>query len=149
MQVLDDLIAFKNAHSEKYLSDTSYWLIIDRERRPSSEMTKLANKAKENGCILADSNPCFEVWLFQHYRTITSVKGLAGQILHGGCSKMINHLRKQPYDPSYDKSKYRVANYLARLEPATANAKTDDTDCGESFLAGAGSRVYQVVESAY
>jgi len=147
IQVLDDLICFKKNRGTKYAQGTPYWLIVDWDGRESSEIEAVAGKAKENGCRLADSNPCFEVWLFQHYSSLRKIKGLAGDAVEGGCSRIIRELKKKKYDPNYDKSKYDVLKYLGCLDAAVINASGDDFESDDERMTLAHSRVYKLVES--
>ena len=146
MQVLDDLIDFKKNRGANYASETAYWLIVDWDGRELSEMNRIADRATENGCHMADSNPCFEIWLFQHFSSVQKFKGFAGDAASKGCSRVITELKKQ-FDEHYDKSKYNVLRYLRKVDSAIRNSTADDQSGDEFRTEYAGSRVYRLVES--
>ena len=145
-QVLEDLISFKEQYGENYPEGTTYWLVVDRDRRTFSEMNLIAEKAKKNSCCLVDSSPCFEVWLFQHFASIRDTKGFEGNAAHGGCKYVIEVLRSK-YDSHYDKSKYNVEKYLKLIEAAVSNAMADDSSRDEYSDFDVGSRVYRLAQA--
>ena len=146
-QVLDDLLNFKDAHSENYPEETPYWLVIDVDGRHKSKIDEIDNEANSHGCHLAESNPCFEIWLLQHFSRVSQIKGLSGDATAGGCSAVIQHLRSERFDPSYDKAKYNTSKYIDRLEVAISNAEQDDRVDEEFGSRVVGSRVYKLAQS--
>ena len=61
--VLDRLLQFKNKQELK--DDDVCWMVIDVDGN-SKTLPKIIKDAKSNGCKVALSNPCFEIWLSLH-----------------------------------------------------------------------------------
>ena len=146
-QVLQKLLNFKDTQGQTYAPETPYWLVIDTDGRDFSELTDVAREAEKEDCLLAESNPCFEAWLIQHFTSVRAIKGLSGDLVAGGCAKAVEQLRKPSFDPKYNKSRYNVDMYLDRLNDAVSNALADDSQDKDLTLTSAGSRVYKLVES--
>ena len=146
-QVLADLVKFKDSEGVKYAEGTPYWLVIDVDGRPKSEIDEIANRANSQGCQLADSNPCFEIWLLQHFSRVSQIKRLSGDAIASGCSKVIDKLQSKGFDPSYRKTRYDTSKYMERLEDAISNAAQDDRIDDEHKGRIAGSRVYKLAQS--
>jgi len=61
--VLERLLQFKEKQELK--DDDVCWMVIDVDGN-SKELPKIIKDAKSNGCKVALSNPCFEIWLSLH-----------------------------------------------------------------------------------
>ncbi len=109
-------------------------------------MKAVAKQAEDNDCLLAESNPCFEVWLILHYGKIQDYKGLAGDVEIGGCNSAIRFL-KQRLDTKYHKTRYDAETYVTEIERAIANARAGDSNPNSPLLDQVGSRVYKLAQS--
>lgn len=61
--ILGNLLQFK--HKYDVSEDDAFWMVIDVDHH-SKTLPKTIKDAKQNGCKIAISNPCFEIWLFLH-----------------------------------------------------------------------------------
>ncbi len=126
--------------------EEEFWAVFDTDRRPTELLSRVAEEAKLKNYFVADSIPCFEVWLVQHFNSLRNLSGFAGDAEVGGCDRVIGFLRKR-FDPTYHKSKYDVSKYVDRLDNAICNAEKDDTEKHEAMFSTTGSRVYKLAQS--
>ncbi len=146
-EILSDLLKYSSQQENAKKKLDQYWIVIDHDDREDHELEQVIRKANSERVFVADSNPCFEVWLFQHYSSLWKIKGLAGDAAERGCSRIIRELKKNKYDPNYDKSRYVVVKYLNMLEDAIRNSQQDDLIEEELRAQFAGSRVYKLAQS--
>lgn len=99
MQVLDDLIARRSKQIRHNERADAYWTVIDHDCTDNDELRKVFAKAKKNGCCVADSNPCFELWLLLHHKSLGKYKRLEASgdvasvlLLQKPSSKSIPHM---------------------------------------------------------
>ena len=50
--------------------------VIDHDRADDDELRKVFTKAKERNYSVADTNPCFELWLLLHHDSLDKFKRL-------------------------------------------------------------------------
>ena len=51
------------------------WLVIDKDRWKDAQLSQVAQLASQKRYYVADSNPCFELWLLIHHRSLESYSG--------------------------------------------------------------------------
>lgn len=107
-------------------------------------MNNVAQEAKQKNYHLADSNPCFELWLLLHYKRLNELKGLEGAATDG-CKSVEKELKK--FDSTYAKSKYDTSKYIKNIDKAIKNAKRTDTQSQDRWLNQIGTRVYRLAKS--
>ena len=122
-----------------------FWAVFDRDNWPTETLDKVASQAEKKKYCLADSNPCFELWLLLHDKRLSELKGLEGRAAIGGCDSVKEELKK--VDKNYDKSKYKTEGYIEKIGNAIQNAKETDTEHQTRWLNSIGTRVYLLVES--
>ena len=71
MQVLDDLIDYIGQESPGRNNAKAHMIVIDNDGRPPEVMDEVITKATENCVSVADSNPCFELWLLFHRKPLS------------------------------------------------------------------------------
>lgn len=140
MSVLNRLDKERKPRSGK----SEYWAVVDHDRRPIEELGAFAKRARSKGYFIADSNPCFELWLILHFNALNKISGLTGRAEAIGCGSVETTLRQ--YDDSFSKSRYDVAKYISRIEQAISNAKANEAQREVSDSA-VGTRVYKLIES--
>lgn len=123
---------------------TEYWAVIDHDRRPKEELDKFTQRAKQNGYCIADSNPCFELWLILHFKALTEISGLAGNAEANGCKPV--EIELQRLDDSFNKSQYDAGEYITRIDRAISNSKAHEAQ-REVASSPVGTRVYKLAES--
>ena len=125
-----------------------YWAVIDKDNRPPEELNKIANHAKCKNYHLADSNPCFELWLLLHYKPLNQFSGLEASGDNSACSPVESQLEK--LDKSYDKGKkgrLKTSKYMPIINTAIKNAKETDPQSQDRWLNRIGTRVYLLAQS--
>ena len=122
-----------------------FWAVIDRDNWPPETLARAAKRAERKGYKIADSNPCFELWLLLHLTSLDKCKGLAGSAEIGGAKKVLQTLKE--IDPGFDKTTYRAAEYVDKVETAIKNALKTDTERDTRWLNQIGSRVYKLALS--
>ena len=125
-----------------------YWAVIDKDNRPPEELNKIANHAKCKNYHLADSNPCFELWLLLHYKPLNQFSGLEASGDNSACSQVERQLEK--LDRSYDKDKkgkLDTSKYMPIINTAIQNAKETDPQPQDRWLNRIGTRVYLLAQS--
>ena len=66
--VLKSLIEFSQKH--KLGKDDKLWAVIDVDHWKSEEISQIAEKCSQKRYRLAVSNPCFEIWLLLHLKSM-------------------------------------------------------------------------------
>ena len=122
-----------------------FWAVFDRDNWPTEMLDKVASQAKDKKYCLADSNPCFELWLLLHHKRLSELKGLEGSAATGGCDSVKRELKK--FDENYNKSGYNTEKYIEKIDHAIANAKETDTESQVRWLNQIGTRVYLLAQS--
>ena len=145
-QVLNNLLCQKQDLAKIDLSSYQYWIVIDHDRRPRSELEKVMQDAEANQVSVADSNPCFEAWLIQHFNSLTEIVDLSHVNQVKSCNHLIdNHLKR--FDRKYKKSKLDSTIYMPKVNSAIQNAEFDEDAASElDDFTHTGSRVQKLVK---
>ena len=102
--------------------------------------------AEANQISVADSNPCFEAWLIQHFSSLTDILELSHVNQVKSCDYVISeHLKR--YDPEYKKGSLDNTIYMPKVKSAIDNAEFDEVtarDLDDSTYTG--SRVHMLVK---
>ena len=147
-QVLDKILCKKQELDEDELKTYHYWIVIDHDRRPRPDLEQVMQDAKDNQIFVADSNPCFEAWLIQHFGPLTEIVELSHVNPVKSCRYVIdNHLKHPEYDPDYKKGRLDKDIYIPKVKSAIENAKFDEVAAGDvDDFTYTGSRVHILVE---
>ena len=132
--VLDRLNAFRNKF-DLGIGD-ELWLMVDVDHRGPKELSAICTGARQSGCQLAISNPCFELWLYLHFLDLL--------IPNITCRQLEQELRR--HLGSYNKTNLDVERYRADIQNAITRAQTLNTNPRERWPNSAGTHVYKVVE---
>jgi len=144
-QAVKRLDKYKETYSRELNKHDELWLVIDNDGRSEQTLNKVLEQAKQNKYHLADSNPCFELWLLLHYESLDRLRGLEGSAATGGCASVEKELKK--FDETYDKSRYEPGKYIEKINKAIKNAKETDTQPDDRWLNQIGTRVYRLAQS--
>ncbi len=148
MQVLNDLIDFRSSQSRDRQRTDEYWIVIDLDKCNEQELSQVQNRARLNNCSIADSNPCFELWLLLHFKPMNEYKRLRAGGDNSPCSPLERNLER--VDRSYDREKkgqYDAAKYMDNILEAIRNASTTEKYEEGATLDRFGTRVYRLVDS--
>ena len=123
---------------------TEFWAVVDHDKRSIEELETFRQRAMTKRYFIADSNPCFELWLILHFKALTEIRGLAGSAEASGCRPIETTLRQ--FDDSFNKSQYNPSKYITRIEQAVSNAMANEAQRIVSS-SPVGTRVYKLVQS--
>ena len=106
-----------------------------------------AKQIRQKQFCLAESYPCFELWLLLHHMQVNELRGLAGKTSSGRCKPVTDVLKSQ--DPPYQKGKVTNKCYFneEKTNQAIAKAKQLDYAGSNRPLRSFGTRVYELIES--
>ena len=147
MQVLNDLIAHRQKEIRGRKKSDQYWLVIDHDDTDKAELARVWAKAAQNDCFVADSKPCFELWLLMHFNPLNSYQRIEASGDNSPCAPAERLLEVE--DNSYKrhkKGKYKSDEYMGGIADAISHAKLADNDPPNQPLAHVGTRVYNLLE---
>ena len=124
-----------------------YWAVFDHDNLSSEKVTKAFAEASRKGYYIADSKPCFELWLLLHHGSRGKFKGLEVSGDQPACLPAQKHLENE--DSTYDrvnKSAYNTSEYMNKIDYAIENSKAIDRGPSSRPLVGLGSRVHRLIE---
>ena len=144
---------------DKYKRDNGFnkgdefWAVFDHDKRSEEELNNVAREAKKKNYRLADSNPCFELWLLLHHKPLNQFRRLETSGDNRACSRAESELEK--LDQSYDKDnkgRLNTSKYISRITTAIQNAERADTQSlpippKARWLNSIGTRVYRLAQS--
>lgn len=147
MQVLDDMIEYKGQKSPRRSNVKAHWIVIDNDGRPPDDMRKVIARATENDLFVADSNPCFELWLLLHRKPLSDyddseIEELKRNEKIGNRSRLEMELVKVCGE--YNKSNIREKDFLRYVTTAINNAQKTDTKPKVPWMCQIGTRVYRL-----
>ncbi len=147
-QVLHKLLCKKQELDKDELKTYQYWIVFDHDRRPRPDLEQVMQDAEANQILVADSNPCFEAWLIQHFSPLAEIVELSHRKPVKSCRYVIdNHLKRPEYDPDYKKGKLDSTIYMPKVNLAIQNAEFDnDIVSNLDSFTYTGSRVHTLVE---
>ena len=144
--VINSLDKAKERIAQKYdpNDEDEYWAVIDKDRW---DLERAAKRIRQNSYCLAESYPCFELWLLLHFKRPNELRGLAGKTSGGSCKPVTDILKN--VDPSYQKGRVTSKRYFNSKETTIAitTAKDLDNISANRALRGFGTRVYKLIES--
>ncbi len=145
-QVLDKLLHKKQELARKELNSYRYWIVIDHDRRARPDLEQVMQDAEANQISVADSNPCFETWLIQHFSSLTDILQLSHVNQVKSCDYVIDeHLKR--FDPEYRKDRLDSTIYMPKVNSAIENAEYDeDIASNLDDFKYTGSRVQKLVQ---
>ena len=145
-QVLKHLLHRKKDLAKEEASSSQYWIVIDHDRRPRPELEKVMQDAEDNQICVADSNPCFEAWLVQHFSSLHCIVELSNVKQVNSCGYVIEkHLKR--FDPEYKKRSLKSTVYMPKVNSAIQNAEFDEVTASDlDDFTYTGSRVKKLVK---
>ena len=128
--------AIKYIEKEGLIDEDDLWFVIDKDKWSIAQIKEIADYCKDkSNWHIAISNPCFEVWLFFHFKTeITNSDEVDCKVLKGN----IAHLTKGGY------SQYK---FIPMLNDAIKNSKTSDKDTNHYLPETGNTKVYLLGEA--
>lgn len=125
------------------LADDEFWLMLDTDHwiRPGhvAGIGRVCAEARQKGYELANSNPCFEIWLLLHWTELQPSEQFAT------CNEVVQRFRD--VRGTYDKCNLDPIDYAPELiQAAIERAKQLDESPDDRWPQKTGTRVYRVVE---
>ena len=148
-QVLDLADRFKKTYQLK--PSDKLWVVIDRDKQSWEEQTMeaIAKQCHQKEILLAVSNPCFELWLLLHHKSIESLNENFQEKLLNNNKVNQNKTFIQKYLEEvvgrYNPRNLATKDFLPYVKKAVERAKSQDI-LTERWPNHLGSRVYQLVE---
>ena len=147
--VLDMLNDFKRRYSLK--KDDELWMVIDLDRWHNRELGSIAAQCKQKGYRLAVSNPCFELWLLLHIKSLDDYTDVELQELveNKRVSEKRTRLERELLDKlgSYNKSNPDTSKFLPFVDIAIERARALDPHPEHRWPNSLGTRVYLLAET--
>ena len=125
-------------------------MVIDVDRWKESELGDVAQQCEQKKYFLAVSNPCFELWLLLHLKSLADYTDDEIQALFenkkSGYRTAIEIELKNLLG-TYNKKKITAEKFIPHVEQAIMRAKDLDTSPSHRWTNEIGTRVYLLVES--
>lgn len=150
MQVLDDLIEYKGQKSGLRNKAKAHWIVIDIDGRSPEVIRRVTAKAAQNDILVADSNPCFELWLLLHRKALRDYDdNVLEEFLRN--EKIGNRTRLEielvKVCGEYNKRNIRESDFLPYVTTAIMNAHDTDPRPNSPWIHQIGSRVYRLIQT--
>lgn len=117
------------------------WLVIDRDAWTEKDLSEVCQEAAKNGCLVALSNPCFELWLFLHWKDYRPFND--GKACQKSLAEVCESYRTQ------GKQGYQTTPFLPKIGAATRRAESIDTAPSSPWPPAQGTRVYRLVKNLF
>lgn len=148
-RVIRELDSFEDEYPNLE-SDDEFWLVIDVDRWGDAKLAEIAQKCQQKNYNLAVSNPCFELWLLLHLRSLDEYsQETLNEFLE---NPRIGRERKRlgmellKILGKYNKSNLNVDQFLPFVKQAIQRARELDTCPSDRWPNDLGSRVYLLAE---
>jgi hypothetical protein len=149
--VIITLDNYRKKYSLTLNKDDELWLVIDRDRWKLRELSSVATKCYQKSFLLACSNPCFELWLLLHIKSLSdySKTELDDLTKNKHVSRKRTLLEQEIINiiGSYNKQNPDTSKFLPFVETAISRARTLDSTPTDRWPNCLGTRVYKLAES--
>ncbi|MHB8104278.1 MAG: RloB family protein [Dehalococcoidales bacterium] len=149
--VLDCLDNYTKKYHLSLKKDDELWLVIDRDKWTEKELSAVASTCQQKCYFFAVSNPCFELWLLLHIKSLDDY----GQSERNDFTKNKHINRKKTLLEqelcnilgSYNKANLDTSRFLPFIDRAIERARLLDIVPTERWPNRLGTRVYLLAES--
>ncbi len=138
----------------RFYEGDELWLVIDKDKWDDSKLSRIAQLvSQEEKYYLADSNPCFELWLLLHHRSLDCYTELEmAELKENRKEKFRSSRRRLDLElmdicGSYNRSNLNTSHYIPHIDVAILNAENADKNKDDRWLNQIGSRVYNLAQS--
>lgn len=147
--VMDRLNSFK----KEYILNTEdeLWIIIDFDRWGVKKLSEINKLCYQKKYFLAVSNPCFEIWILLHFKSLTNISKEEKNRIKSNAkiSRNRRYFDKLIFDEVQEEN--ILYSYIDSLAPyvqrAIKNAKELDKNSSEDWPNDIGSHVYKCIEN--
>lgn len=134
--VLDRLVRFIEKEGVNIATGDEIWLVMDVDRWKTDQLYDIAEICRERRWGFALSNPCFEVWLLFHVRTVHELNAISCQDFKKELGKAV-------------KGGYNLEKFLPLVSDAVARCQALKMDLTSPIPANKTSKVYLVVNQMF
>lgn len=132
-------------------NDDEFWLVIDIDQWTSQNLRIVTQHCYDKNYNVADSNPCFEVWLLLHHVDIDTYPPDKIDLLtqNPKISKNRTALEQELLNVvgEHNKSNLKPEHYMQRVEVAIEHAQRLDKNPDHRWMNSIGTRVYRLAQS--
>lgn len=130
-------------------NNDEFWLVIDVDRWGDSKLSQVASQCIQKDYQLAVSNPCFEIWLLLHLRSLDEysedeLDEFRENKKKGNRTRIDSELLSILGE--FNKSNLNVEHFLPAVHSAVQRARALDMNNGQRWPNDLGSRVYLLAE---
>jgi hypothetical protein len=146
--VLEQLNRFRSEYDIQRGYD-ELWLVIDIDRWRAKKLSEVAELCSQKNYWLAVSNPCFELWLLLHLKSLDEYdEETLNEFRENKGNKNRTQLELELVKllENYNKRDPDITPFLPFVEAAINRAKKLDTHPEERWPNDLGSRVYLIAE---
>lgn len=132
--------------------DDELWVVVDRDRWTSKELSSVAQKCFQNpNLYFCLSNPCFEIWLLLHIEGLEDYseedKALLSKNRKGKGGKSYLKKRLSVLLNGYDEANYNAYTLIPAVSNAIDRAQALDDCPNDRWPQKIGTRAYLLVKS--
>ena len=146
--VLEEISKFEKDY--EFEENDEWWLVIDVDRWGEKKLSQVASDCLRKNYHLAVSNPCFEIWLLLHLKSLSEYSSnVLEEFSENKKTGTRNRIDSEILSilGEFNKSDLKVEHFLPELDKAIQRAKELDTDTDLRWPNDLGSRVYRLAES--
>ncbi|MEA3351142.1 MAG: RloB family protein [Chloroflexota bacterium] len=147
-KIIRSLDKFRDDYSDLEDKD-EFWLVIDVDRWRDAKLSEIAQKCHQKNYRLAVSNPCFELWLLLHLKSLDEYsEDVLEEFRQNLKDGYRTRLGKELVEilGEYNKSNLNPDQFLPFVEQAIQRARRLDINPNERWPNDLGSRVYLLAE---
>lgn len=147
--LINDIKKFKR----KYIweKEDQLWIVFDRDRWDLSHIKEVAKQVHQDKHLnLALSNPCFEIWLLFHHKSLNDYDDEEREKIKvnakiSSSRRYLEQLLKEELR-SYNKSNLDMSKFLPKVSTAIKNSIDSDLKPKSRWPDYIGTRVYRLVQ---
>jgi len=144
--VMRELDAFKRQYNLNHSDEL--WMVIDFDRWPIKNLSKIAALCKSKKYELAVSNSCFEIWLLMHHRDLSQCQKKSCKSTCVICKNKNNLcVELKTILGSYNPSNIDTSKFLPFVEKAIKHAEKIDSNPRSRWPHCFGTRVYRLINN--
>lgn len=146
--VLQELDRFKKRYALRFGYD-ELWLVVDVDQWKQKQLSETGKLCDQKGYGYAVSNPCFEIWLLLHLKSLDEYsKAELAEIKENKKVNSRNRLEVELVKllGSYSKSNLDTSGFIANVGIAIERAKALDINKRHRWVNDLGSRIYLIAE---
>ena len=145
--VIEKLNGFTSEFSLE--EDDTVWLVVDVDRWGEKKLAEVARQALQKHYQLAVSNPCFELWMLLHHRSLDQYTPDTLQEFRQNLKDGANRTRLErelvAILGKHNKTKPDAGDFTPHVEKAIERARALDTKPEDRWPNDLGSHVYRLV----